>query len=276
MGADHGETHRSGQSCVGHSAVGAIPEHWPGDVQYLRSTCVPSPRLPSSLAAVFCRELPRDSVYHADRLRALDWVVIKPIRDPRHPAAGQNGLFAKRDIPARTVVVPYLGEVHTEEESDERSDYDLGVFGPAEAGGGEANGSSSGVPLGIDATRAGCEARFVNDYRGVADRANVFFVEFEVPDGAGQAHRGLAFQTGAKVVKAGQELLTSYGKGFWAARTPQEPALEPSLKGAAAALDATSQTSAPAGQTLVQSMLDRQRARLGRLKHVNEQASPSE
>ncbi|CAK5280089.1 unnamed protein product [Mycena citricolor] len=60
------------------------------------------------------------------------------------------------------------GEVHCDER--EESDYDLSLF------------RSNDVSIGIDASRVGNEARFVNDYRGVPaqERANAAFVEDRV------------------------------------------------------------------------------------------------
>lgn len=103
----------------------------------------------------------------------------------------------------------------------------------------------------------------MNDYRGVAERPNVFFEEFHVNEPSGHGWRGLVFKTGSKTVKAGEELLVSYGKGFWAARqtssesaqavstTLEEPSLRPSI-----------------ASSHVQDMLARQRARLQRLKNT--------
>ena len=59
----------------------------------------------------------------------------------------------------------------------------------------------------------------VNDYRGIAERANVFFEDFSVSAKNGPGiQRGLVFKSGSKAIRQGQELVTSYGKGFWAAR----------------------------------------------------------
>lgn len=136
------------------------PVNWPNEVRYLNVCCVASPLLPGPQSSVFCRQVPKESPYHPAKLRALAWTSIRRINDKTHPAAGQCGLFAKKDIPPRTFVVPYLGEVHTEEESDEASNYDLRVFGPSVFYSGDGGPYSQyGVPLGIDATRAGCEAR---------------------------------------------------------------------------------------------------------------------
>jgi len=73
------------------------------------------------------------------------------IKPAQHPAKGQFGLFATKDISPRTFILPYLGIVHLEDESDENSEYDLRVWGEGE------NGEK--IPLGIEATQAGSAAR---------------------------------------------------------------------------------------------------------------------
>ncbi|KDN53580.1 hypothetical protein K437DRAFT_206201, partial [Tilletiaria anomala UBC 951] len=133
-----------------------------------------------------------------------------------HPAAGQYGLFACTRIPPRTALAPYLGVVHTEDESREESEYDLQL---------------ERIPLGIDATHAGSIARFVNDYRGILVRPNVFFQDWAAPVAAEHREafqracpgeeaivRGIGLFTGAHWIERDQELCVSYGKGFWHAR----------------------------------------------------------
>lgn len=65
----------------------------------------------------------------------------------------------------------------------------------------------------MDAAKGGNEARFVNDYRGVGERANV---EFENRRVGGQMR--IAVMVGPREIKKGEELLVSYGKGFWDGR----------------------------------------------------------
>lgn len=79
---------------------------------------------------------------------------VQQITNSSHPALNQFGLFAKRGIPPRTHILNYIGHVHTEEESQPDSNYDIRfIFTP--------QGS-----LHIDASKMGNEARFINDYRG--------------------------------------------------------------------------------------------------------------
>ncbi|CAO1618668.1 unnamed protein product [Sympodiomycopsis kandeliae] len=242
------------------------PQNWPSNVTYLSEHCKPSPGLSATYAAIFCsKPLDSGSPFDAVNLRSQGWTQIRAITDPSHPACGQYGLFAKRQIPPRTIIVPYLGLVHTEDESDQASDYDLRVMAPDLDD--PLNGQK--ISLGIDATHFGNEARFVNDYRRIAERPNVFFEEYEIASphsgDISNSRRGLLFKSGSKPIKAGQELLVSYGKGFWQARqTDQEgqdivqslpsPALTPSQ---------------PQGNQHIQAMLDRQRARLRGIKKID-------
>ncbi|KAF6792377.1 SET domain-containing protein [Colletotrichum sojae] len=131
-------------------------------------------------------------------------VRITPITDEKHPANGQCGLFAARHLKPGTFIIPYFGTVHSDVSS--KSDYDLWL--DREAG------------VAVDADKSGNEARFINDYRGIADQPNAEFREiwsqkfrqrcmavFVLPerrDGRGKGGIG-----------KGEEILVSYGKGFW-------------------------------------------------------------
>jgi nuclear pore complex protein Nup98-Nup96 len=106
--------------------------------------------------------------------------------------------------------VAYLGRVHTSASTDGGSDYDLWLDREAD--------------LAVDAAGRGNEARFVNDYRGVRDRANAEFgtgwcerwgqlcVGFWVVKGKG---KGKGREAG---IRKGEEIVVSYGKGFWGQR----------------------------------------------------------
>lgn len=137
---------------------------------------------------------------------------ITPITNPSHPANGQSGLFAAKDLPPGSFILPYIGEVHGQAAAHEASDYDLSL--------------DRDIELAVDAARSGNEARFVNDYRGVpgVERPNAEFREgwdgkeramgvWVLP--AGKAGKG-------KGIKKGEEILVSYGRGFWGARKEVE------------------------------------------------------
>jgi hypothetical protein len=168
---------------------------------------------------------------HPSRSRSKAWTTIRLITASTpfqpafqsdlqtHPTLGQYGLFAQRDIPSNTLVVPYLGQVHLASLEDAESRYDAAID------------SDDGTRCGIDATMAGNEARFVNDYRGILKRPNLFFQDWTAryplsppKSQEGEGHqcpkkvKGLALYSGAHAIKAGTELCASYGKGWWAAR----------------------------------------------------------
>ena len=132
-------------------------------------------------------------------------VRIQWLQTPGHPAYGQRGLFAAQKIAPATFILDYFGEVH----SDERvqSDYDLCISRWSDEEGGV-------VSIGIDAQFMGNEARFINDYRGTGSlRANA---EFRDRIAGGELR--MSVWSGPKGLKKGEEILMSYGKGWWAAR----------------------------------------------------------
>lgn len=136
-----------------------VPQDWPADVVYLANHSVPSESLVPSLALHLCTAPKASHEIHPAQTRSRRWTTIRVITEDTpfqaafgsslttHPTLGQRGLFAGRDIPPHTLVVPYLGEVHLASEEDAESRYDAAI------------GSDDGVKLGIDATRAGNEAR---------------------------------------------------------------------------------------------------------------------
>ncbi len=76
--------------------------------------------------------------------------------------------------------------------------------------------------IGIDADMWGNEARFINDYRGITERPNA---EFREVWGERRKERGMGVwvlpegKSGkGKGIKKGEEILVSYGRGFWGAR----------------------------------------------------------
>lgn len=101
-------------------------------------------------------------------------------------------------------IVSYHGEIHSDERAN--SDYDLAL---------DRVGETS---LGVDAAQRGNEARFVNDFRGVKSKPNALFR-------LGRDKRGwleMSVWSGSLPIKKGEEILVSYGKGWWKARTLDE------------------------------------------------------
>ncbi|KAK3381634.1 hypothetical protein B0H63DRAFT_476249 [Podospora didyma] len=157
-------------------------------------------------------------------------VRITPITNPSHPANGQFGLFAARNLRPGELILPYLGEIHPGSAADAESDYDLWL---------DRDGD-----VAVDAARVGNEARFVNDYRGVPDlqsggggggvkrkrRPNAEFrVVWDPRLRGGKGEKGMGVfvllvgkgRKGAAEkggIGKGEEVLVSYGKGFWGGR----------------------------------------------------------
>lgn len=200
-----------------------LPKNWPKGLPYLDSPAY-SPALSKSQleslrsrpenndnAAADLREVPRDV-----KPGACGHVKITPITDAQHPAYGQAGLFAARALPAGSLILPYIGELHPAgAAAHSSSDYDLWL--------------DRGGDVAVDAARMGNEARFVNDYRGVpgVTRPNAEFGEvwdvrrgekgmavFVLPVVKNAKKRG----KGGGGIAKGQEILVSYGRGFWEKR----------------------------------------------------------
>lgn len=114
--------------------------------------------------------------------------------------------------------------------TEPKSDYDLSL--------------DREMGLAIDADKMGNEGRFVNDYRGVRDRPNAEFRDVLVKmtgmgkgrgvergvgvfvkmakvgkgKGFGRGGRGGGGGGGEEGIKKGEEILVSYGRGFWSSR----------------------------------------------------------
>lgn len=163
-------------------------------------------------------------------------VVIKIIQDKVHPAYGQCGLFARQKIPPDTLVIPYLGVIHASfvldpshapnqpeapvaalPANDERldSDYDLSLVSISSA---DPRNPYRGyhISIGVDAAQAGNAGRMVNDFRGVGQAPNA---EFRLGKGeTGELRMEIWSTKKGKGIAKGEELLVSYGKGWWGAR----------------------------------------------------------
>jgi hypothetical protein len=139
-------------------------------------------------------------------------VGIKAITKASHPANGQHGLFAARNLLPGSLILLYLGLFHGVSDTDPSSSYDLNL--------------DSELGIGIDAQKMGNEARFINDYRGVADRPNAEFRDVWVRMSKDTIERriGVFVLSGKgreKGIRKGDEILVSYGKGFWKGRMQQ-------------------------------------------------------
>jgi len=197
----------------GKRAVSTTPKGWPGGVTYLKTPAYSQRLTKDSLDAL---TIPKASLRTGQVLERATGpsssVKITAITTASHPAHGQYGLFASHHLPPDSYILCYIGFVHDRNDTDEHSDYDLSLD------------RDHGIV--VDASRMGNEARFINDYRGVAQSANAEFREVWMDIGNGKVEKRMAVyvlsagRSGkrAKGISKGEEILVSYGKGFWSER----------------------------------------------------------
>lgn len=161
-----------------------IPKNWPESVPYLTENVYPrtlSPSILTCLSQPISPATDNSTILHTYPLGPHTNVRITPISTATHPANGQYGLFATRLLEPGTFVLPYLGEIHCSLPTEDTSKFTCSTM-PALIED-EHNSSDYDLSLdrllgiGIDAAKAGNEARFINDYRGVKDRCNAEFKE---------------------------------------------------------------------------------------------------
>lgn len=143
----------------------ATPKNWPASLPYLTHPSHSPHLAKEQLQALKVRGDIDDgaSIPASLPFGPSAAVKITPITTAHHPACGQAGLFAARALAPGSLVVPYVGVVHSGVAAHEGSDYDLWLDRDAD--------------IAVDAAAAGNEARFVNDYRGVRERPNAEFRE---------------------------------------------------------------------------------------------------
>lgn len=207
----------------GSSDKHRLPKNWPKDIKFLTEQTY-STAVSSDNRAALSR-ITAETVSYAkvgrDALKSpCPLVDIKQVSDEKHPAFGQRGLFASQDLEPDLFICLYLGHVHTNSlsDTDPHSDYDLSY--------------DRDIGLSIDAALCGNETRFANDFRGIAERPNTEFRDCFVQvksekrvDGVKWERRVAIFVlSGGKAgkrhggIKAGEEILVNYGKGFWEGR----------------------------------------------------------
>lgn len=185
------------------------PKNWPEDIIFLERPMYAHSIPPALLQSE--QSPPRLLVVKSP---STVNVQIQLISDESHPAYGQHGLFASRTLVPDTFICFYLGFVHGPEETDPASNYDLSL--------------DRDHQISVDATKMGNEARFINDYRNIRPEGpNTEFRDC-LSDISGVLERRIgvfvlnAGKKGGKrargIVK-GEEIVVSYGKGFWAHRT---------------------------------------------------------
>jgi hypothetical protein len=188
-----------------------VPKHWPAGISYLTKPVYSKALSNSDIGVLNLKTASAEVRSSTDGPCPL--VQITSITAQDHPANGQFGLFATQHLLAGSLVLFYLGFVHSEVEADVTSDYDLSL--------------DRELGVGVDATNMGNEARFINDYRGVNPSGpNAEFKEVWVDVGRGCVEKRMAVfvlpagKSGkrAKGIGKGEEILVSYGKGFWKER----------------------------------------------------------
>lgn len=204
-----------------------VPGNWPEEITYLTDITF-TPAVTDEQKQALGRTT-KDLELHA-KLTPTQLSLIRSntaittITGPSHPANGQRGLFAVRDLAPDTLVCLYLGQVHQNSlsDTDPKSDYDLSL--------------DREIGLSIDAARMGNESRCANDYRGIAQRPNAEFRDCFVKVPCAKRAGGTKWERRvgifvlsagkaglrAKGIREGEEILLSYGKGFWESRKVNE------------------------------------------------------
>ena len=203
VAAKQGPTHSDSDDEAGINTGGGTPVavrggQWPCGVSYSNDYKWQD-TVPAALIAMY---RPSRGAVRRRPDRASPRCYAMRITDPDHPACDQNGLYAAVDLQCGDWVLDYSGIVSVRSEADAASEYAC-EFGEQ----GE---------LTLDATQWGNEARFINDYRNTGQAKNVEFRTRR--DRRGELRQGV-YVTAKQGVRAGDELLISYGQGFWRAKT---------------------------------------------------------
>lgn len=190
-----------------------MPKDWPEGTKYLRAPSYSKTLPKEKLNTILLSKVGLSSKDPVLTTRGpYTNVRITPIKDSSHPAHGQYGLCATQHLVSDSFILPYLGYVHDQSDLDETSNYDLSL--------------DRELGVGVDASNMGNEARFINDYRGISSGPNAEFRDILVDVGFGILEKRVgifvlsAGKSGkrAKGISRGEEILISYGKGFWAGR----------------------------------------------------------
>jgi hypothetical protein len=191
----------------------AVPKGWDGKTIYLHAPSYSKKLSSDKINALVLQKPDLGADIQVYRTQGpYSNIKITSVSDPAHPANGQHALYANQHLPPDSFILPYLGYVHDQTDLNESSDYDLSL--------------SRELGIGVDASKMGNEARFINDYRGVSSAPNAEFRDIYVDVGGGKVEKRVgvfvlsAGKSGkrAKGVGKGQEILVSYGKGFWSER----------------------------------------------------------
>jgi len=172
------------------------PDGWPREIQYCNQ--LQWNEVPPEYQFLRMRISDESSVRRRKRLK-----IIK-IKNKKHPCYGEEGLFAGEDIEVGTPLLDYAGKVSVvvgEESDTNRSSYLLNIFTDEE----------QAVYVDIDASRAGNESRFINDFHGTGQQPNSqFWPYYDETTG----EKRMAIKT-IKPISCGQEILVDYGGRFF-------------------------------------------------------------
>ncbi|KAG0223796.1 hypothetical protein BGW42_005534 [Actinomortierella wolfii] len=127
---------------------------------------------------------------------------IRKITTPAtHPVLGSYGLFACQPLRPGTHLLDYISEVAPDHVANPDSDHTLYLM----------------RDLNLDASFKGNQARFVNDFRGIRpyEQGPNLGWDLYVDRRTGQVRMGGKV---LKRIRAGEEILCTYGKGFWRSR----------------------------------------------------------
>ncbi|PFH58901.1 hypothetical protein XA68_13068 [Ophiocordyceps unilateralis] len=187
------------------------PKNWPNQLPYLNSPLLSKGLSIAQLEVLRTTSSSLPFITASSTVTPSPRVRIQRIRDVGHPANGQCGLFAAQNLKPGTFILAYLGRVHGGSPSSSLADSDYDLWLDKEA------------DLAVDAVAEGNEGRFVNDYRGVSQRANAEFAP-AFCERWGQVCVGIWVTGGksGKGIKRGEEILVNYGKGFWQERKDGE------------------------------------------------------
>jgi hypothetical protein len=195
----------------------ASPTSWPTDLPFLTSPYFDRSLTPTQLEALRPKSLTtseQTSLPKSSRIflpQAHNLVKIEKITSTSHPAFGQSGLFANRNLSPGTHLIDYLGKVHAcPSDECKSSDYDLCIL-------------DRSIGVGIDSAGMGNEARFINDFRGIREKPNAEFREhwIKIVDRGvdkWEIRMGVWVLEHGNGIGKGEEVCVSYGKGYWKAR----------------------------------------------------------
>ncbi|CAG8490356.1 6788_t:CDS:2 [Ambispora leptoticha] len=183
-----------------------IPPNWPKEIKYLSENIFSPNDLSTNIRNHFSdQNLTKQYPNHPFTSSPLPPIVFAPPSQPspvvkilslsnsNHPAAPGRGLFAKKDLRERELIVCYTGKVTTTT--------------------GRINTRNNINDKGDDDEKDNIdnnyvEARFINDYRSIAAKPNAAFNEF-IDARTGELKMGVWVMPGIGKIKKGDEILAS-------------------------------------------------------------------